>query len=206
MTTDTHEITLGNDQRVGLVGRTGMGKTFLVEHLVEGQPRVLAVDSKHCLSWPGYSLTFDAGAALLADHVIYRHREARPPSEFWGLALHSLHERGGGILYIDELPVITSADYIPPKLAECFRLGRELGVGVWWAGQEAVGVANTAIRQSDILVLFRNHGASDRDKLMRTCGDLAELTAHLKAFEFTVYESSGQEYDPGQIPVYTLNA
>jgi len=196
-------LSLSTDQRVGSIGRTGTGKTFIMWRLLENQPNVIVVDSKHRVSWPGYSLTSDPSAALLAKRVIYRpDPETGVPDWFWIRAMDALHERGGGIIYCDEMPEIATPNRMPRGLRTVFRLGREIGVGVWWSGQEATGVNNTAIRQSDILLLFLNHGASDRDKLIQTCGDMGEAAGMLGFYEFMVFESSGKAYDPSDIPVY----
>jgi len=81
-------------------------------------------------------------------------------------------------------------------------MGRELGVGLWWSAQSATEIYNTAIRQSDILILFLNVGASDRDKIIKTAGDIGEVTAHLNLYEFVVFESANQAYDPENIPAW----
>lgn len=200
-------LNLRSDQRIGAIGRTRCGKTFAMERLLQQQPRVIVVDSKHRVDWDGYSLTYDwRSAANLADEkIIYRHQGA-VPKDFWLRAMQSLHDAGGGVLYLDEAPVITSANSAPEGLKDAVRLGGELGVGVWWAGQEATGVNNTLIRQSDILLLFHNGGASDRDKLIQTCGDMGEATYALDKYEFMVFESGGKTYDPSEIPVYKVNA
>jgi hypothetical protein len=187
--------------RVGAIGRTRCGKTFLMEQILSAFPRVLAVDNKHRVLWPGFSLTSDPNAALLKDKVVYRPKDDIPDS-FWEDAMHSLHERGGGVLYIDEAPEVTSSNSAPSGLKTALRLGGELSVGVYWASQEATGVYNTLIRQSDVLLLFMNQGASDRDKLIQTAGDIGEVTAHLNLFEFVVYQGAGDSYDPAEIPVY----
>lgn len=190
-----------SDSRVGAIGRTGSGKTFLMERLLDPQPRVIVVDSKHRVRWSGYYLTNDATAAAnTEDRVIYR-PDAAIPDSFWINAMDSLHERGGGVIYCDEMPEVTTSNFMPKGLKTVFRLGREIGVGVWWSAQEATGVHNTVIRQSDYLCLFMNHGASDRDKLIQTAGDMGEATANMHFYEFMLFTSSGEPYDPSDIPV-----
>lgn len=196
-------LTVRTDQRVGAVGRTRSGKTFAMERLLAGQPNVCVIDSKHRVQWPGYHLTYDRGAALIEPKTIWRHEGPVAPG-FWKDARSALHDRGGGVLYIDELPVLTGPNRIDPELANTFRLGGELGVGVWWAAQESTGVHNTAIRQTDIMLLFVNQGASDRDKIIRTCGDIGEATAYLAPWQFLVFENFGQTYDPRDIPVWQV--
>lgn len=200
-------LTLNSDQRVGAIGRTRCGKTFAMGELLGQQPRVIVVDSKHRVDWKGFSLTYDwkAAANLATDRIIYRHTGPIPEA-FWGRAVQSLHNAGGGVLYLDEAPVITTPNSAPSGLKDGLRMGGELGVGVWWSGQEATGVNNTLIRQSDVLLLFHNNGASDRDKLIQTCGDMGEATYALQPWEFMVYQSGGKSYNPSDIPVYKVNA
>lgn len=200
-------ITLKSDMRVGAIGRTGCGKTFAMEHFLSDQKNVIVVDSKHRVDWKGYWLTTTPLAALAAVEsgrkVILRHT-APIFDSFWVRAMQVLNENGGGVIYIDELPEIVTANFMPTGLKTVFRLGRELGVAVWWSGQESTGVHNTALRQSDVLFLFLNHGASDRDKLIKTAGDIGEVTGHLGLREFVVYESGGEAYDSNEIPVYRI--
>jgi hypothetical protein len=198
-------ITLRDDMRVGAVGRTRCGKTFAMERLLSQMRNVIVIDSKHRVNWQGYRLTTDPMAALsgIPGKVILRHVE-KVPDKFWTRAMDILNEAGGGVIYIDEMPEIGSANFMPAGLRTVFRLGGELGVGVWWAGQESTGIPNTALRQSDVLLLFMNHGASDREKLIKTAGDMGEVTGHLRRFEFTIYESGGEAYDPSSIRVFKV--
>jgi hypothetical protein len=197
----TLELTVQSDERVGFIGQTRMGKTFLVERLAAEQPRIIVVDSKHRVNWKGYYLTDNPVAALLEDKVIYRPPNGVPPADFWESALASLVERGGGVLYIDEIPVIVTQNTMPKGLANVFRVGGELGVGVWWASQESTTIHNTTMRQCNQLVLFYNQGNSDREKVMGIVGDMAEITAHLPKYEFVVFVR-GETTDAQAIPVY----
>lgn len=202
---DSLELVASSDQRVGILGQTRMGKTFLAEHLLAQQPRVIVVDSKHRVKWKGYHLTDNPVAALLADRVIYRPPGGAPPDSFYWEAVNTLHERGGGVLYIDEMSYVTSANRIPKGLADAFRLGGEIGVGVWFAAQESTTVHNTTLRQAEMLILFYNQGASDRDKLSKVTGDMAHVTAYLPKYEFVVFVR-GETYDHDAVPVYKVNA
>lgn len=195
------ELNLQNDWRVGCLGRQGSGKTFLMQRLLEPQPRVIVLDSKHRVNWPGYSMTHDPKAALLDDKTIFRPR-GKVPDSFYDDVLTVLHEEGGGILYVDELAEESGPNFMPKGMRTILRLGRELGVGLWWSAQSATEIFNTAIRQSDILILFLNIGASDRDKVTKTVGDMGEVTAHLDLYEFVVFQSANRSYDPNAIPVY----
>lgn len=197
------ELVAGSDERIGFVGQTKMGKTFLVERLADDQRRVIVIDSKGRVNWKGYHLTDNPVAALLEDRVIYRPAGGIPPEEFWMAAVQSLHQRGGGIIYIDELPVIVTTGKIPKGLADAFRIGSELGVGVWWSAQESTTIHNTTMRQSEQLILFYNQGASDRDKITAVVGDMGEVTGHLKEYQFVVFVR-GETYDNQEIPVYQV--
>jgi ABC-type dipeptide/oligopeptide/nickel transport system ATPase component len=195
------DLTVSSDERLGIIGQTGMGKTVLAEKLLEQQPRVIVVDSKERVNWKGYYLTDNPVAALLEEKVIYRPPGGVPPEDWWRAAMDSLVQRGGGVIYIDELPVVCSTSRMPKALADVFRVGRELGVTVWWAAQESTTIHNTTMRQSEQLVLFYNQGASDRDKITGIVGDMGEVTGHLEAYDFVVFVR-GETYDHEDIPVY----
>jgi hypothetical protein len=197
------ELRLANDMRVGCLGRTGCGKTVLMERLLAPQPRVIVVDDKHRVNFAGYFLTSDPAAALLEDKVIYRPNGKVPP-QFWEDAMHKLHKAGGGIVYVDELSEECSPSSMPEGMKSILRMGRELGVGFYWSAQSATEIYNTAIRQSDVLILFLNIGASDRDKIIKTAGDIGEVTAFLELYQFVIFESANQAYDPDAIPAYKL--
>jgi len=201
------ELALRSDQRVGFIGRTGSGKTFLAQAMLAPQPRVLVIDDKQRVDFPGYFLTTNPTAALVEDKTILRPGK-KLTSGFWEDAMYTIHEKGGGIVYVDELAVRTTPSFMDEGMKNILRLGNQLGVGFWWAAQSATEVFNTAIRQADVLILFQNIGASDRDKIIKTAGDIGEVTRALsyKNYEFVVFESDGEPYDSNAIPAYKLVA
>ncbi len=203
----TDTATLASDMRVGFLGFTGSGKTYAAEKFLEDQPRVVIVDPKHRVNFPGYHLTYNVAAALLEDKTIYRPPEdEKIPNSFWQDAKQVMNEKGGGVVYVDELAVITTPNTIPSGLRDLLNTGRELGVGVWYAAQAASEIPNTALRGSNVLVLFVNVGASDRDKIIRNAGDIGEVTASLDFRQFVIVELANRTYDPDHIPVYTIPA
>jgi hypothetical protein len=198
-------LTLRSDQRVGAIGRTRTGKTFAMERLLSDQKNVLVIDSKHRVQWDGYFLTYNLRSALVERKTIFRHGPSIP-NAFWPRAVQRLRDLGGGVIYCDEMPVLTGPNRIPAGLADGFRLAGEIGVGIWWSAQESTGVNNTVMRQSEIVLLFANLGASDRDKVIKNYGDIGEVTAHLKPHQFVVVENYGEPYDADHIPVWKMTA
>lgn len=182
-----------------------MGKSYLAEQLLKPQPRVIGLDSKGYLKWPGYHLTNNPIAALLTDKIIYRPDGGKPPEDWYSAAVDSLHERGGGVLYIDELSFLTSANRISSGLADAFRLGGEIGVGVWYSAQESTTIHNTTLRQAELLVLFYNQGASDREKMAQIVGDMAFTTQEFDPYEFTVFKR-GETTDRQDVNTYRAAA
>ncbi len=199
----TLELTVTSDQRITFIGQTQMGKTTLVKNLLDQQPRVWAVDSKEMLDWPGYYLTDNPMAVFTQDHVIYRPPGGQPPEWWWMEAVRRMHERGGGVIYVDEGSYVTDANRMPKGLQDAIRLGAQIGVGVWFAGQEATTIHNTALRQADMLILFYNQGSSDREKLSKVTGDMAHITRNLPPYELVVFKR-GETYDHDAIPTYKL--
>lgn len=197
------ELLANSDQRIGILGQTRMGKTVVAEQLCEQQPRVIVVDSKHRVKWKGYHLTNNPVAALLEDRVIYRPPNGRPPPEWWAEAVQSLHERGGGIIYVDEMAFIVDPNRIDKGLADGFRLGGELGVGIWFSAQETTTIHNTTLRQAEMLIMFYNQGESDRIKLASIVGDMAHVTAYLPKYQFVVFVR-GETYDHDAVETYQV--
>jgi hypothetical protein len=204
VTDSSGTLTARSDQRIGAIGRTQSGKTFAMERLLADQRNVLVIDSKHRVRWDGYYMTYNLRSALVEPKTIFRHGSGAIPDAFWMRAVEWIHERGGGVIYIDEIPVLTGPNRIQPGLAEAFRMGAEIGVGVWWSAQESTGIHNTVMRQSEVVLLFLNVGASDRDKVIKTYGDIGEVTAYLKPRQFVVVENFGEPYDPQAIPVWSM--
>lgn len=197
------ELVARSDQRVGFIGQTRMGKTELALALLKHQERVIIIDSKGRVNIPGFFLTDNPIAALMEDHVIYRPLGGRPPADWWAEAVQTLHERGGGVIYVDEMAFIVDSNRIDKGLGDAFRLGGELGVGIWFAAQETTSIHNTTLRQAEMLCLFYNQGASDRDKAAGIVGDMAYVTAYLPKYEFVVFVR-GETYDRDAVPVYML--
>lgn len=198
------DLVVQSDERIDFLGQTKTGKTFLVERLAAEQPRIKVVDSKHRVNWKGFYLTDDPIAALLEDRVIYRPPTGVPPDDWWEAALESLTDRGGGVIYLDEAPVIMTQAKIPTGLAKIYRVGSELGVGVWASMQESTTIHNTVLRQAQQIICFYNQGTSDREKMMGIIGDMAEVTAHLPVHEFIVFVQ-GETKDGEPIHVYKVN-
>lgn len=198
------ELVAASDERIGFVGQTKMGKTFLCERLAQEQERIIVVDSKERVNWKGFHLTNNPMGALIQDRVIYRPPTGVPPEDWWVSAMDSLSERGGGVIYIDEIPVITTSGKIPAGLAKVFRVGSEIGVGVWWSAQESTTIHNTTLRQSEQIVLFYNQGASDREKITKIVGDMGEITGKLDPWQFIVFVR-GETRDGEDTKLYRVN-
>lgn len=199
----TLELVAASDQRIGIIGQTRMGKTFLAEHLLAQQPRVIVVDSKHRVNWKGYHMTDNPVAARLEDRVIYRPPGGKPPDDWWFETVHVLHEKGGGVIYVDEMSYIVGPNTMPKSLGDAIRLGGEIGVGIWYSAQESTTIHNTPLRQAEMLVMFYNQGASDRDKLSRVTGDMAHALAYLEPYQFVVFVR-GETYDHDDVPVFKV--
>lgn len=195
------ELTANSDERITIIGQTRMGKTFLIERLAAKQPRFVVVDSKHRVNWKDFHLTSNPAATHLRNRIIYRPPSGRPPDSWWEHTMYDLHDKGGGVIYVDEGPVVCTANRIPDGMAKVYRVGGELGVAIWMSSQESTTIHNTTMRQSNQIIMFYNQGASDRDKLARITGDMAEVTGKLHEYQFVVFVR-GETYDADAVPVY----
>lgn len=198
--TDRLEI-LGRE-RVGALGQTGSGKTHLMLQFVNGleDRHVVIIDTKRSIQLTGYTRTSDwrkaAKPKIMGGKVIYRPEASKPPDDFYRLlwARYSKPRRSANLtLYIDEAAHITGPGSIPDSLELILQAGREVGFGVWWAGQQSVTVNNTLLSQSEKLAVFRLPVESDRKKVANIVGKSAMLVNRLPQYHFFAY---GFGYDP----------
>lgn len=180
------------NERVGAVGMTGYGKTFLMLRLLvqfEGI-HVIIVDSKHAIRLPGFVVVRDEKRVLKHEKVIFRPSGSPKPSEgfyrrIWGK--FGSRRKPDCVLYLDEAANLTGPSVIDDGLLLLVQAGREVGIGVWWAGQQSVRINNTLISQSDKLFLFKVAVKSDRRKLAGVWGESVERSASLPKHVFLAY-------------------
>jgi hypothetical protein len=215
------ELAFSPYERVGALGKTGSGKTFLMQRLVrqfeDQNIAVLIVDTKHSINMFGFLILYDEEKAVKdaakGKSVIFRPgrrggrkknvgMRTKPTDNFYRMiwAKFGSKTRGDLLLYIDEAAHVTSANSIPEPLQLLVQAGREVGIGVWWSGQQGTGVNNWLISQTEKIMVFRLTSGSDRSKMEKFLTESVQDAGTLPPHHFHAYgfpEVEGIESDEG---------
>jgi threonine dehydrogenase-like Zn-dependent dehydrogenase len=210
----TFDLEVNANERVGALGKTGTGKTFLMTRLLTQLSgiTVIVVDTKHAVRLQNFKVVYGEDAkglkkALRHGKVIYRPGSKKHPKTKPDDALYNLiWSRFGAlrkpdcVLYIDEMAHITSPNTIPEGLQLLLQAGREVNIGVWWSGQQGTGVNNWAISQTEKIMVFRLPSGRDRQKMASFLNDTVEDAGTLRNTEFYAFgfsEVEGIQTDEG---------
>lgn len=173
------------NERVFIGGKTGCGKTYLAQKLLEPFPYVVVLDNKGMFNWKGAALVTDImklpQAADKFNRIVYR-----PPAELEsdrGLFMDTMdsffwwiYNRENCIIYVDEATAVTDSHNILPGHNAVLKRGREKGIGNWNSSQQPVNVHNTLMSEAEHYFVFRMQLQSHRDKLAGFMGDSVRTT------------------------------
>jgi ABC-type dipeptide/oligopeptide/nickel transport system ATPase component len=195
------DIKIENDERVAIIGKTGCGKTYLAQSLldeaVSNGAYIVVLDNKGLFgsekkivkgvetwvfTWRGAGLVDSFEGLYKASQMGLKKIVYRPNSDLESNDKNAfdtvmndffwwIYRRENTLLYVDEGTSTTTPFYMPPGLTANYKRGRELGIGVWLSTQESVNVHNTAFSQADHYMVFRTQVQAHRDKMAGWMGD-----------------------------------
>lgn len=180
------------DERVFIAGKTGSGKTYLAERLLDKYPYVVVLDNKGLfgtnrntkefyLAKQGYGLCYSLDElpkfASKYNKIVYRpdpilegnRREFMDEMDafYWWV-----YNRENCILYVDEATATSDSYNILPGHNAIMKRGREKNIGCWNSSQQPVNVHNTLISEAEHYFVFRTQLQGHRDKLSGFMGDV----------------------------------
>lgn len=179
---------IGYDQRVCFFGRTRSGKTTMARGLLAdaGTTRWTVLDPKHTYS--------DGDTKVVArfDPKLRRQIVRVPPDrheqERWAECIDAVWRRGDGILYVDELTLITPSTRILPELGKAIRTGGEIGLGTWCGSQRPKDVPSAVYTETEHFFIFRLAWKDDRDKVVSfTEDEVGRLLPRLRGHDCVYY-------------------
>lgn len=164
------------NDRVLLAGKTGSGKTWLAEHLLNRVDRLVVIDPKATLGHWRLDEPSERDWRDFEDGEPGRFRILPPivddPGAWYEDMFHSLYSIGNLIVYIDEAYAVTPPGSRPGKwLSALYTRGRELGIGTWAATQRPAWIPGFLMSEADILIVFRLNLPEDRKKLAAIGGE-----------------------------------
>lgn len=178
-----HEI---QNRIVGIIGRKGTGKSTYLEDLLQGEPRLVVFDPMAEHDWSPNELPtpdelrkfalwsrkrkFCAANYVAGDDV---EEEIEAVSEL-------IYQFGSITFAVEEVALICSPSYLPPKFGKLVRTGRHRFINLYWTAQRAGEVSRTLTSLTDEFVLFSQTEPRDLDAIASRCGpEVADRVAHL---------------------------
>lgn len=175
-------------EHVFIAGRTGTGKSYLAEYLLQGYKYVIMLDTKDQATerrnkgkalWgylkEGKDFTVVTHLSEInsvnTDKVVYVPSPDEQNKEFYDSLFRYIYERGNTILWIDELmSVCDSSRTYPLFLKALYTRGRSKNVSVVGLTQRPVDIPAIATANSTHFYTFTLRNNVDRDKLVAVTG------------------------------------
>lgn len=162
---------ISTDDRVAIIGRTGMGKTWLTKGMTGGVPFVF-LDSKRTTTLERVPTlpTFDAALpqqiVRLPELLTGTNREL--PA--WDAEIGAIVRAGNRLLVFDDLSGINPAYHQRNAVGNALKLGREHNVGVWALVQGPRNIPRDVLNMADHLFIFSITDPDDIHYLARRIG------------------------------------
>lgn len=183
------KITINSSDRILVCGRTGSGKSVLINRLLIPQMTNFVIyDYKHEINVPD-CVIFSSAADFLRypnnRRIIYR-TTSGSDAEFDALCRQVFY-RGNNTLICDEIAYHCDARKIMPHHDLIMRLGRSKGVGIINCTQRPRGMHNNVISQCEHFFIFDLIQDTDRKKLAEFCGpDVIQRARDYHYFYFNI--------------------
>jgi DNA helicase HerA-like ATPase len=173
----TQTFTIKKNERALFLGRTGSGKTTLADKLIRSLGyRTVVIDHKHSWEFPGYKLVeqYDSDPAVIRQ--VFRPRDDERKD--WADAdvfLRSVWSyRIPIIVYVDEITKLTARQRTLPILADIVRLGRQVGIGSWFASQRPRDCPSLFFTEAEHWMVFDLRNEDDRKRVAGFLGNRAQ--------------------------------
>lgn len=187
------EISIKSSDRIMVCGRTGSGKSVLINNLLLPQlVNYVVYDYKHEINIPGaeiFTSLSDFRRKPNKNAIIYRPRSGTD-EEFDDLCRQVFY-RGNNTLVLDETASHCGAGKIMPHHDLIMRLGRSMGVGIINGTQRPRGIHNNVISQCEHFFVFDLIQETDRKKLAEFCGE--KMMQRAKDYHFWYYNIRSEE-------------
>lgn len=183
------KIEIKSSDRVFVTGRTGSGKSVLVQKLIIPQlTNFVIYDYKHEIDVPGAELFGAIGDFKRRPNkrqIIYR-PSIGSDEEFDALCRQVFY-RGNNTLVLDETLFHCQPGRITPHHSLIMRLGRSKGVGIVNCTQRPRDIHNNVISQCEHFFIFDLTQDTDRKKVADFCGPQLLTRFGDKEFHFYYY-------------------
>jgi hypothetical protein len=151
-------------------GKTGSGKTYLMERLTRSIKRLVVLDGKGTLgSWDLLEWNRETRAMLKNQEEVrvrVRWDIGQDVFEFWEEVMEEVYNAGNVTMYCDELYALTDKPgLVQPALRAIYTRGRELGIGAWSCTQRPFSVPLVTLSETEHFFMFRLTMDDDRSRM-----------------------------------------
>jgi hypothetical protein len=185
---------------IGIVGRKGSGKSTALHRIVSSAPRLILWDPlgehKFCpnplktTEQLKQSFEWTRGRENFAARFI---PESDLAEAFNGFA-ELVYRRGRLICGIEEAPMISQPNWLPPGFDKLCRLGRHRAISMVWTAQRMSEVARRLTSATDRFFLFRHTEPIDIDAIGKRCGiEVADKVSRLGQHETLLWDALTQQ-------------
>jgi len=192
---------------VGILGRKGSGKSCALRELVARAPRLVVWDpmAEHgalCLNHLESIqrlvrfLHWSRGRSSWSANYVPHHDLAEEFNLFAGW----IYRYGRMLVAVEEVPMISQPNWVPPEFDRLIRLGRHRQIDLVWTGQRAAEIARRLTAATDVFVLYAQTEARDLDALADRCGaEVAEKVSRLGLHGRLVFDVLGRTVCQGRL-------
>jgi hypothetical protein len=193
------------NQILAVAGRKGSGKSTVTREILQRNHRLILFDTMGEHNWipvqfsdlgEAHSYIFEHGASsepFQASFVPADVKEGALESSFGEISM-AVYESGNMTYGVEELPMLSQPNYVPPAYNTIVRLGRHRCINLLYTGQRLSECPRRVTSATDIFVLFSHTEPRDLDAIAERCSpEVAELVKQLDAHEFLVYDVASRE-------------
>jgi hypothetical protein len=182
---------------VGVAGRKGSGKSTLTAEILRNCYRQFVFDTMGEHSW------IPDQHRDLAEAELYIYEHGSSAGEFIGsytpendfveadfqTICTAVFEVGNLTLVVEELPMLSQPNYVPPRFDKLIRLGRHRSVNILYTGQRLSECPRRVTAATDVFVLFSHTEPRDLDAIAERCSpEIAIMVSNLGDHEFLVWD------------------
>jgi hypothetical protein len=185
---------------VSVAGRKGSGKSTVTRELLGRNRRLFLFDTMGEHHWipnqfddmaEAHSFIFEHGASgefFQASFVPAEVHEGSLESSFGEISM-AVYQAGNMTYAVEELPMLSQPNWVPPTYNTMVRLGRHRCINLLYTGQRLSECPRRVTSATDVFVLFSHTEPRDLDSIAERCGpEVAELVKQLGEHEFLVYD------------------
>jgi hypothetical protein len=187
---------------VAVAGRKGSGKSTLTREILQHSRRLFVFDTMgehlwvpdpfHNLdeAWVYIAMHGGDPAPFIGSFISEDAREDALETNF-GEICRAVYESGNMTFAVEELPMLSSPNYVPPAFDALIRLGRHRCVNILYTGQRLSECPRRVTAATDVFILFSHTEPRDLDAIAERCSpEVANFVSALGEHEFLVFDVS----------------